>query len=122
MNWGSVADHVVTFAGGTVGGEMARWARGRKSEKAQSDVNHATAYNQLAQSVATLSGSLNELRTRFDATEEELSKYRQAQSRLETLFRHAIEVIRDFMDIAREHDIPAPAMSDELLDEIASRA
>ncbi|MFE3229351.1 hypothetical protein [Nocardia sp. NPDC059228] len=101
--------------------ELTRRLFSRSSDRAQADVNHAVASNQLSETVAKLSETVGKLHLRLDATEEELSKYRIAQSRLENLFRHAIEVIRDFMDIARDHDIPAPEMSDELLDEIASR-
>ncbi|GAB3211370.1 hypothetical protein [Nocardia tengchongensis] len=128
MSWTSIGQTFAGILGGASGVEGIRWLRGRSGDKAQTNVNHAVSLNQLAQTVSNLttsstelSASLSDVHKRLDAAEEELGRRQQAQSRLENLFRHAIEVIRDFMDIARDHDIPAPEMSDELLDEIASR-
>ncbi|MFD6357954.1 hypothetical protein [Nocardia tengchongensis] len=121
MSWGWIGPALGGAASSGVGIELIRRLFSRGSDRAQADVNHAVANNQLSDTVAKLSETVGKLHDRIDAAEGELSKYRIAQSRLENLFRHAIEVIRDFMDIARDHDIPAPEMSDELLDEIASR-
>ncbi|MEU6582806.1 hypothetical protein [Nocardia sp. NPDC046763] len=120
MSWASIGQTVAGIVGGAGGVEGIRWLRGRSGDKAQTDVNHAASYNQLAQAVSTLSTAFSDLQARFDAAEEKMSGYRQAQSRLENLLRHAIEVVRDCLDILREHDIPAPAMSDELLAEITT--
>lgn len=118
-NWETIGSYAGTVASTGAGLEVIRWFRSRNSDAAQVDVNRATAFNQLSLTVGNLSKALSDLQKRFDTAEEELNKYRRAQSRVERLLNEALVALRDFMDITRQRGLPVPEMSEELRAAIA---
>lgn len=133
IDWVSLA----TFAGGGTASEIVRatvrgsraWrrrhypnefeARREQLELAEQELRIARDTNKML--AATLEVYRTELATlgeRVDALDHKLQVSDDEQERLKVLLRHAVSVLRDFLAIAREHNLPAPEMSADLAAEI----
>ncbi|MFI5781128.1 hypothetical protein [Nocardia sp. NPDC051570] len=110
---------MLTFAGGA---EAIRTLHNRSRSKAENHRDTAVAESAVSSAALALLGPYRqevvELRHKVDAIQLEREADRHEQSRISALLHHAIEVIRDCIDVMHQHDIPAPTMSAELLAEI----
>ncbi|QIS06747.1 hypothetical protein F5X71_34545 [Nocardia brasiliensis] len=72
----------------------------------------------LVATLETYRRELADLMARVDILETKLRASDAEQDRLKKLLRHAVSVLRDFLEVAADHNIPAPEMSDDLKAEI----
>jgi hypothetical protein len=115
----TVGTSAVTFASGSGATALFRWWQDRKTAPAKSAHDEVAAAKQVNEmALHTLSKCWEELtavKLRLDTVEKE-------QGRITGLLHQAITALRDFLDIALTRDLPTPAMSPELMAEIAGTA
>jgi hypothetical protein len=86
---------------------------------AQAELEMARQVNGMAmETLRGYQGELANFGARVTAMEIKLAASETEQTRLKGLLRQAVSVLRDFMDIAAEHDIPAPEIPEDLKAEI----
>ncbi len=140
VDWVSIA----TFAGGGVGVQAVRVAghalnaRRRRLyptevearrdtievvdqnlEIAKAELEMARDVNAMAmETLKAYQGELSTINARVTVMEGKLIASESEQQRLKTLLRHAVSVLRDLLEVAAEHNIPAPVIPDDLKAEI----
>ncbi len=112
----------LTFVGGTGFPALLNYLSSRRTAESDDDsaqVEAAKTVNDMAVNLLTnCVAELQAVKTRLDTVEIQLAESKLEQSRITGLFHQAIGALRDFIDIARSRDIPAPVMSPELRAEI----
>ncbi|MBO0878934.1 MAG: hypothetical protein J2P17_00810 [Mycobacterium sp.] len=125
-NWAEIATPIATFVSGGAGIELFRFWRARERSAAENQRDVAAADSAIVSAAVQLLDpyrkEVADLREDIASVRNELEKDRLEHTRVTGLLQQAIAVIRDFLNVAREHAWPAPDMSPELLAEIDKAA